>query len=36
MCFFTEVRHADSGQSTVEAAFLIPVLFLLLLLLIQP
>lgn len=36
MCFFTEVRHADSGQSTVEAAFLIPVLFLLLLLLMQP
>ncbi len=36
MSFCTERRRRALGQSTVEAAFLIPVLFVLLLLLIQP
>lgn len=35
-CTKTCFRHDQSGQATVEAAFLIPILFVLLLLLIQP
>lgn len=36
MSFFTEKLRHTSGQASVEASFLIPVMFILLLLLVQP